>query len=151
MLGIRHKSMTSLKTFIVFSTFICLLTSCKKDKLTGDAKALSGTWQWVKTSDEFTTLTPDNTGTTKTLEFEVKGKYEIKESGDKFESGRITFSEESNSFGSFFKVEFLRNTLFSKKREFAGKNLLRIVADTLYISENAHWTHQPFHTYVKQK
>jgi len=152
MLDLRHKTMTTVKTLLFFSTFFLLLTGCKKDKLTGDAKTLSGTWQWVKTSGEFTTLTPDNTGSAKTLEFIDRGKYEIKKDGKRLEGGRITYSEGSNSFGNYIKLEFLRNTLFSKKREFPGKSLLQIIhSDTLYIGENIEWTDQPYHLYVRQK
>ncbi|HAD33629.1 MAG TPA: hypothetical protein DCF44_03900 [Chitinophagaceae bacterium] len=152
MLDLRHKTLTTVKTFLFFSTFFLLMTSCKKDKLTGDSKTLSGTWQWVKTSGEFSTLTPDNTGTTKTLEFIDKGKYEIKKDGKRLEDGRITYSEGSNSFGNYIKLKFLRNNLFSKKSEFPGQSLLQIIhTDTLYIGENIEWTHQPYHLYVRQK
>lgn len=147
---VGHKTITLVNAILVFSTFLFLMTSCKKDKLTGEAKTLSGTWTWVKTSGEFSTLTPDNTGTTKTLEFIDKGKYEIKKDGKRLESGRITYDESSNSFGNYFKLEFIRNTVFSKKREFPGESLLRIFGnDSLHITENAF--DAPNHIYVRQK
>ncbi len=150
MLDLRHKTITTAKTLLFFSAFVLVMTSCKKDKLTGDAKTLSGTWQWAKTSGEFSTLTPDNTGSTKTIEFIDKGKYEIKKDGKRFEGGRITYSESSNSYGNFFKLEFHRNTLFSKKREFPGESLVRLLGiDSLYITENAFDV--PTHIYVRQK
>ena len=152
MLHPGHKTMTSVMTLIVLSTYLFIMTSCKKDKLNGDAKNLSGTWKWIKTSGEFSTLTSENTGTTKTLEFIDKGKYEIKKDGKRLEGGRIEYSESSNSYGKCFMLAFLRNTLFSKKREFPGKSLSQIINyDTLLINENVEWTDQPSHLYVKQK
>ena len=128
-----------------------LLTSCKKDKLTGDAKSLIGTWQWVQTNAEFSTTNPSNTGITKTIEFIEKGKYEIKKNSKRLEGGRVTYSEITNAFGHFIRLEFLRNALFTKKQELPGKsNITQVGADTLYISENVEWSDQPWHIYVRQ-
>ena len=142
-----------MKRSLFISTLILfVLTNCKKDKLTGDAKGLSGKWTWVKTDGgEFPILlTPASTGTKKTLEFKNKGKYEIEKDGKRLEAGRISYSEETNWTGNYFKVAFLRNTLFSKDREFPQESLLRIFGnDSLYITQNANDV--PYHIYVRQK
>jgi hypothetical protein len=118
-------------------------TGCKKDKLTGDAQSLIGTWKWVKTTGEHTDLTPDNSGKSKTLEFIEKGKYKILAEGKKIESGRITWENSSlESKQKHIKARFLRNDLFSKKQEFIGDCIIWYGgSDTITIAENSEWTH----------
>jgi hypothetical protein len=139
----------------VYFTLIIVLfavTGCKKDKLTGDAKPLIGSWTWVKTTGEYTNLTPDNIGDSKTIEFIEKGKYKIIVDGKKKESGRITFENiSSTTTQKRIKVTFLRNDLFSKKQEFIGNCVIWYSGtDTINIAENTDWTHQDSHLYVRQ-
>ena len=137
------------KTLILTTVLLLSFASCKKDKLEGAADALSGKWRWIRTSGEFGKVTPASSGITKTLEFKEKGKYEVHEDGDCIEGGRITYTELTGLQGTLFRVNFLRNTLFSRKREFPGESILSLGNDTLQINQDAFDV--PFHTYVRAR
>jgi hypothetical protein len=134
---------------IIFLTIFLLTNSCKKDKLTGDAKSLIGTWQWSK--DIWPYKTPETAGYSMTLEFKEKGKYEIKKNNKRIEGGRIIYENSNGTYWWDFQLEFKRNDLFSKKQQFIGKCLLDVKSqDSLFILENSDWTDQPYHLYVRQ-
>lgn len=138
-----------MKNHLLLTSLVLLsFSSCTKDKLEGAADALSGKWRWIMTSGEFGKATPASTGKTKFLEFKDKGKYEVQEDGDRIEAGRITYIELTGLQGTLLRINFLRNTLFSRQREFPGESILSLGNDTLQISQDAFDV--PFHTYVRE-
>lgn len=131
-----------------------LLTTfgCKKHKLTGNDHTLIGTWQWVRTTGEFTDLNPDNTGHAKTLNCKENGKYIITEGSKKIENGDLDLEDPKPAVpDKHVVVKFVRQDLFSKKQEFPGTCIIWFSGpDTITIRENADWTDQDYHVYVKQ-
>ncbi len=76
------------KSLVIIILSSCILSSCRKDKLKGDAEVLVGEWEWIETKrsiqmgaggpviDDYNT--PASIGKTYTITFYKKGKIEIK-------------------------------------------------------------------------
>ena|SRR5688572_28818727 len=142
-----------MKTLTIILTMVLLsATSCKKRELSGEAHTLIGTWQWVGTGGEFTDLDPDNTGTSKTLEFTENGKYALIIDSKKKESGHITVGEPDPSIPqNHVMLKFVRNDRFSKKQEFPGNCIIWFGGrDTITIRGNRETSHQDYHMYVRR-
>jgi hypothetical protein len=137
------------KLILLFVLILFLISACKKDKLTGDAQVLAGTWRWVETP--YPGGNPSTSGYTMTLILKGKGNYEIKKNDDRIEGGRIIIQKtESTSSGYCFFIEFKDNDLFTEKQTFPGNCAISSIGqDSIYIYENIDFTDQAYHLYIK--
>jgi hypothetical protein len=70
-------------------TVLPFLTTCKKDKITGDFTQIIGKWRWVMTSGGISGQTTyPSTVDERDLEFLEKGNYRIYKSGQKSSKGQ---------------------------------------------------------------
>lgn len=109
---------------IIWTIFVLVINSCKKDKLTGDNKVLIGTWTYVNSICDCCEL-PLNIGRSFKLDLSEKGKYTLYQDGNKVEHGRLT---NVNGFVTFNCRDKKKESEFLNTRKISKFN-----SDTIYI------------------
>jgi hypothetical protein len=111
--------------FVISSLFLCLLFSCKKDKLKGDNAILIGEWTWTQSDHVYgycndlilsETITPSSSDQNFSIEIMKKGIIKYYKDGVYLEKDRIVFSEFSGGScdfvldGHFFGINLNNDT-----------------------------------------
>ncbi len=88
------------KFLVIIILSACILSSCLKDRLKGDAEVIVGEWEWIETNDysaggsgnTWTHQTPNSTGLTYSILFEKKGKATLFQNGEEIRESRIKYN-----------------------------------------------------------
>jgi hypothetical protein len=111
--------------------------SCKKDKLTGDYRVLTGTWTSISNSCGCCTIPGTGYDPFYKLELVEKGKYTLYQGGKKIECGRLL---NADGFVTFECGE--------SKSHFDGKKIHKFNNDTLNIDRRCE--NEFVYTFVKK-
>lgn len=113
------------KLLLVFTTLIFSITACKKDTLTGDNKALIGTWTSISTVANCGIVVGQPKNPNLKLVLIEKGKYKLYRGNKKSEQGRLIIK---NGLVTFVCIE--------RNNDLDGRTILKFNSDTLNIDRN---------------
>ena len=116
--------MKIIKILYAIVIFVCL-TSCKKDKLTGDNKVLVGSWTSISTRANCGVVIGQPYNPNLKLELKEKGTYKLFRDDKKVETGRTLIIDGLVTF-----------ECDEKNSELNGRKILNFNADTLNIDRN---------------